>query len=254
VSRASQRTRLATDRAGVSRAEDVRRADLIIGEIEAERRELADRINDDPVQTLAHVSRMLQNLAELPETPAQAVRAARESGVLTAKVCEQLRGMARELRPPLLDDVGLGAALNQLADDFRAATGISAFTELGGAGKVQVPGTDLVLFRVAQAALHRAEERSGPTRVEISLRQDDAQVTLAVRDDGSGLPDGPPAEAGSTGFEEMAYRVQAVGGRLVVQSRPGEGTVVTASVPHRSAPPPSGSAPHEHLPGLRECS
>ncbi|MGH7705191.1 MAG: histidine kinase, partial [Candidatus Dormibacteria bacterium] len=85
---------------------------------------MADQLNDDPVQTLAHVTRLLQSVDDLPGASPEATQAVREAGVQVARVGAQLRRLARELRPPLLDDVGLGAALRQLAADFRAETGI----------------------------------------------------------------------------------------------------------------------------------
>jgi two-component system NarL family sensor kinase len=205
--------------------------EAIIREIEAERRQLADRINDDPVQTLAHISRVLQSLEEIHLTPAEAAQTAREAGVLAASVSEQLRGLARRLRPPLLDDVGLGPALRQLAVDFSAAAGIPTHAEPGDVVRVGLPEVDLVLFRVAQAALRNAEEHSAATRIDIRVRRRGARVTLTVRDDGIGLPAGSGRDGTGKGFLEMRERLRSVGGRLVVRSSAELGTVVSASVP-----------------------
>jgi two-component system NarL family sensor kinase len=213
-----------------------RGGEAIIREVEAERRQLADRINDDPVQTLAHISRVLQSLDELRLTPAEAAHTAREAGLLAARVSEQLRGLARRLRPPLLDDVGLGPALRQLAVDFSAAAGIPTYAEPGDVVRVGLPEVDLVLFRVAQAALRNVEEHSAATRIEIRVHRRSARVTLTVRDNGIGLPAGSRRDRTGKGFLEMRERLRSVGGRLVVRSSAELGTVVSASVPGSPLP------------------
>jgi two-component system NarL family sensor kinase len=215
-------------RAGLGGGDGHLWVEAIIREIEAERRQLADQINDDPVQTLAHISRVLQSFEEVHGTSAEAAQAAREVGALAASVSEQLRGLARRLRPPLLDDIGLGPALRQLALDFSAAAGIPTYAEPGDVVRVGLPEADLVLFRVAQAALRNAEEHSAATRVDIGLRRHGAQVTLTVRDDGIGLAADPHSVG--KGFLEMRERLRSVGGRLVVRSSAQLGTVVSASL------------------------
>lgn len=211
-------------------------AEGIIREIEVERRQLADRINEDPVQTLAHIARVLQSLEEIPGTPARAAQAARAAGLLAASVSEQLRSLARGLRPPLLDDVGLGPALRQLALDFAASAGIPTSADPGDVVRIGRPGADLVLFRVAQAALHNAEEHSAATMVTIRLRPRGTRVTLAVSDNGIGWPTAPGRSGMRTGILQMRERLRSVGGQLVIRSRPRVGTVVWASVPSSSLP------------------
>jgi len=211
-------------------------AEAIIREVESERRQLADRINEEPVQTLSHIARVLQSLDEKTGTPARTAQAAREAGVLAASVSEQLRGLARSLRPPLLDDVGLGPALSQLAADFGAAAGIPTYADPGDVGRIELPGADLVLFRVAQAALRNAEEHSAATIIEIRLRRRGARVTLAIRDNGIGLARTPGTRVMRTGVLEMRERLSSLGGHLVIRSRPRVGTVVLASVPSSILP------------------
>ncbi|MGC2191696.1 MAG: ATP-binding protein [Candidatus Dormiibacterota bacterium] len=212
-------------------------AEGIFSEIEAERRQLADRINEDPVQTLAHIARVLQSLEEIPGTPTRAARAAKEAGLLAANVSEQLRGLARGLRPPLLDDVGLGPALSQLASDFAASAGIPTSADPGDVLRIARPGADLVLFRVAQAALQNAEKHSAATEVAIRLRRHGSRVTLAVSDNGIGLTRARERTSMRTGILEMRERLRSVGGQLVIRSSPHSGTLVLASVPSSSLPP-----------------
>ncbi len=208
-----------------------RRTDALLREIEVERRQLADQLNDDPVQTLAHVARVLQSLDDASGASGANARTAHEMGLIAARVSEQLRGLAHQLRPPLLDDVGLGAALRQLADDFSASSGIPTFAqpvEVGGAG---LPEADLALFRVAQAALRNAENHAAATRVDIGLRQIGSRIALTVREDGIGLPAESARNASGTGFVEMRSRLRSLGGRLEVRNAADQGTIVSAYVP-----------------------
>lgn len=216
---------------GEARRDSYRWAGALLREIEAERRQLAERLNDDSVQTLAHVARILQGLSAVSGTPGANAKAAHEMGVMTARVSEQLRGLARQLLPPLLDDIGLGAALRQLADDFSARSGIATFAQPVEVGGVGLPEADLALFRVAQAALRNAERHAAATRVDIGLRRIGSRISLTVRDDGIGLPTSPVRHASGTGFVEMRSRLWSLGGRLEVRSAPGKGTIVAASVP-----------------------
>jgi two-component system NarL family sensor kinase len=236
MSRRTDSLALTPDESGVADSARNRWAAGIISEIEAERRQLADRINEDPVQTLAHIARVLQSLEEIPGTPTRAARAAREAGLLAANVSEQLRALARGLRPPLLDDIGLGPALSQLASDFAASAGIPTSADPGDVVRIARPGADLVLFRVAQAALQNAEQHSAATAIAVRLWRHGSRVTLAVSDNGIGLTRPRGRDSMRTGILEMRERLRSVGGQLVIRSSPRSGTLVLASVPSSSLP------------------
>jgi len=208
-----------------------RRTNALLSEIELERRQLADQLNDDPVQTLAHVTRVLQSVDVASGMSSATAKTIHEMGLITARVSEQLRGLAHQLRPPLLDDVGLGAALRQLAGEFSARSGIPTFAEPVEVGGVGLPEADLVLFRVAQVALRNTENHAAATRVDIGLRQIGSRIALTVRDDGIGLPTAPVSRAVGTGFVEMRSRLRSFGGRLEVRSAADTGTIVSASIP-----------------------
>ncbi|MGH7643220.1 MAG: sensor histidine kinase [Candidatus Dormibacteria bacterium] len=244
MSRRFVRVRLAPDGAAVTPAARELWADGVLGEIEAERHRLAERINEEPVQTLAHIARVLQSVEDAPGTPDSIAKVVREAGLLASGVSEQLRGLARGLRPPLLDDLGLGAALNQLADDFSTAAGIPVAVESGDVVNVAPGGADLVLFRVAQSALRNAERHSAANRVDIRVRRRSTTITLTVRDNGIGLPNAPLLDSACTGILEMRERLRAVGGRLAIRSRLRVGTVVLASVPCEAAKTGRRLSPH----------
>jgi signal transduction histidine kinase len=198
---------------------------------EAERRRLAELLNDEPVQALAHISRVLRSVEGTPGTPAVVTEAARDAGLQAAAVSEQLRQIARLLRPSVLDDIGLGAALRQLTSAFAATSGVAAECEVGTVTQARQPEVDIALYRVAEAALRNADKHAAASAVRVRLMQRGARLILAVRDNGIGLAEHHEAGSSGVGFLEMAERIRSVQGRLRVRSRANQGTVVMASAP-----------------------
>src|SRR5262249_19740614 len=143
-------------------------------------------------------------------------------------------------RPTMLDTLGLEAALRGLAEHHRQRTGTEA--QLAGdlAGPPLSPELAIACFRVAQEALTNVVRHARAGHVRIELRQGDAAVELAVRDDGVGFDVGPTQEQaarqGHLGLLGMRERVQNLGGRLDVESAPGRGTRIRATFPVGEAP------------------
>jgi len=198
---------------------------------EVERRRLAELLNDEPVQALAHISRALRSVEGMPGTPAMVTEAARDAGLQAAAVSEQLRRIARLLRPSVLDDIGLGAALRQLTSEFAARSGVTTESDIRTVNQSRQAEVDIALYRVAEAALRNADEHAAATAIRVRLIQHGARLILTIRDNGIGLaPRLQPARSG-TGFLEMSERMRSVQGRLRVRSRADEGTIVMASAP-----------------------
>lgn len=208
----------------------------VLREAEAERRRLAELLNDEPVQALAHISRSLRSVEGIPGTPALVTEAARDAGLQAAAVSEQLRCIARLLRPSVIDDIGLGAALHQLTSEFAATSGVRTESDVRTAGQGHHPEVDIALYRVAEAALRNAEEHAAATTISMRLIQRGARLILTIRDNGIGVaPERNPGWSGSA-FFEMTERMRSVHGRLRVRSRADQGTVVMASAPSTMVP------------------
>lgn len=218
-------------RGPVDGADDGARVAALLREFEAERRRLAELLNDEPVQTLAHVSRSLQSVVAVPGTPVQVSEATRAAGLQAAAVSHQLRRLARVLRPSVLDDLGLGAALRQLTSDFAERSGITVRTDLRAVGRAHDPEVDITLFRVAEAELRRVEMDEFATEVELRLRQRASRLVLSLRDNGR-RPGAPgDSESSGSGFLEMRERLRSINGQLTMRSGVHQGTVVVASAP-----------------------
>lgn len=216
---------------------------------EEERRRIAQDLHDGPIQTLVMLCRRLDALAERHAVPEGAAGLLEPVRRLAEDVAQELRELARGLRPPSLDDLGLVASLRQLTSRCAARTGIEiAFGVQGRARRLPVE-IELGLFRIAQEALRNMERHAAARHAFVRVGFSDRRVWLAVRDDGIGFA--PPSrlcdalspcspllagtgeakEGAGLGLLGMQERAALLGGQVVVRSAPGKGTLVRASIP-----------------------
>ena len=139
-----------------------------------------------------------------------------------------MRRIARRLRPDALEELGLQSALAALASAFEQQARIPVLRRLEQAVTVS-PEEELVIYRVAQEALTNVARHAGATTVELRLRDTQEGIVLTVRDDGRGMPEG--AATSSHGIRGMRERAMLVGATLLIDSRPGAGTVIELSIP-----------------------
>jgi two-component system sensor histidine kinase UhpB len=215
--------------------EKVRRlAAEVIQVADTERARVAHELHDSAAQKLVAIS--LQLAAAVRESAAPA-----DSDRLTAlqrmadEVAEEIRALSLTVHPQVLYDLGLVAALEQMARTARARTSATIELEVAG-GDVGPPVPFPIastLYRVAQEALANALRHGKPHQVRIKLDTGRGRVTLEVRDDGAGFQ---PATVDSgqmgLGLFAMRERVSLVDGEFQISSAPGRGTIVRASVPH----------------------
>jgi signal transduction histidine kinase len=150
---------------------------------------------------------------------------------VTDRAIQSVQKIATELRPVVLDSLGLAAAIEWQAKDFEASTGIRC--------EVRVLEEDLPLslkestavFRILQESLTNVIRHAGATRVEISLHARETQLTLSVRDNGRGIEEGEAHNPRSLGLLGMRERALLLNGRCEITGRPGEGTTVELHIP-----------------------
>jgi two-component system, NarL family, sensor histidine kinase UhpB len=199
---------------------------------EAERLRVARELHDEIGQTLTAVTIQAERAAEGAQDKAAALQrvadAVRES-------LDEVRRIARELRPEALDDLGLVNALIALCTRIGTQDGPVVKRELQGKLPALSPDMELVIYRIAQEGLTNALRHSGARSATVSLVADAETLTLTVTDDGKGMPLHLPS--GTAGIAGMRERALLVGGRLSIQSRPDRGTEVRLSIPV----PPEGS-------------
>lgn len=201
----------------------------IVAAREEEQRRIGRELHDGPLQSLVLVCRKLDTI----EDPAGS-RPAGEARQLAEATADELRRISRALRPAVLDDLGLSAALKSEATALARRTSIRVrFVQNGNETRLPAP-TELALLRVAQEALHNVERHAGATSVLVCLSYGHRHVRLQVRDDGAGfVPQATSAllEAGKLGLVGMEERARLVGGRLATRSCQGVGTTVEIGVP-----------------------
>ena len=207
---------------------------------EAERARLARDLHDDVAQRLVVLVRHLDAVEDAGAPDDGRLAAARTAA---SAALAEVRRTSRDLRPTVLDDLGLGPALEWLADDLEQRSGITATAEVLGPLRRLDPPVELALFRVAQEALRNVERHAAATRASITVTTGASTVDLEVHDDGVGfeVPDDlrTLARAGRLGTIGMQERAELVGGWLQVRSAPGAGTTVTVSVPTGSHAAPA---------------
>lgn len=204
---------------------------------EEERKRIARELHDDSGQRMLL---LIHRLDDLVSDPANRLsRHVRETltGLhgLAVEILEGLRRYAKELRPAILDDLGLVAALDWMAESLSRENGTSVNVEVCGEERDLSPETKLVLFRIAQEALNNVKRHSGATKATVQLRYDGGKITLTVADNGKGfeVPQrlGDMAGTGRLGLTGMEERAKLLGGTLRVDSKLGQGTTVTAELP-----------------------
>ena len=204
---------------------------------DTERRRIARDLHDGVVQSLAGVSYSLAAAADRLEgdgrPSADAVRL-RQAAADTRQSMRDLRSLIVEISPPNLHEEGLGNALGDLLSSLSAA-GVQTSLDVDR-GLELAPDTEALVFRVAQEAVRNAGAHANAGQVALTLVADDGRTRLVVEDDGAGFS---PRDLerrrteGHVGLSLLSGLVADAGGTLEVDSKPGEGTRLTAEVPRR---------------------
>lgn len=210
---------------------------------EDERRRVARELHDEIGQSL---TALLLDLKRVTDTaPPQVRRDLRNAQEMTRESLDEVRRIARRLRPDVLEDLGLASALAALAARFDTHTTLRVRRQVQHGLPPLDPQVELVLYRVAQEALTNAARHSGAASVVLDLRADgDRGVLLRVEDDGEGLG-GAPEGAGIRGMRERAL---LVGGALDLRTGPDGGTRLDLRVPTVHASLAGADRPVEERP------
>jgi len=150
---------------------------------------------------------------------------------------QEVRRISRDLRPGILDDLGLGPALQNLTEDFGRRTGIAVEFETVVFRNRLGQDAKIALYRIAQEALTNIERHSGATKVSVLVRGTKLGALLRIEDNGHGMPPNRP-EGHGLGLRNIAERVEQLGGTLRITSTK-SGTTIEAQVPLRHMLPPA---------------
>ncbi|MES2857861.1 MAG: sensor histidine kinase [Pseudomonadota bacterium] len=199
---------------------------------EDERRRLARDLHDGIGQNLTALKHRLSQLeGGLPPGHQERLQAAIE---LCHETLEDTREMSRLLRPPILDDLGLEAALRWLARSMGESSGLAVELELETLPQLD-GDLQTLLFRVAQEALNNIAKHAQARDVLVRLVSRGAHLLLHVADDGRGCAPEQALGSGGSGLGGMRERLRLYGGTLQFHSAPGEGTRLRIAVPLEGA-------------------
>jgi signal transduction histidine kinase len=202
---------------------------------EEERRRISRELHDTILQTLVGININLASLTLKPaDNPRSLQRRIRQTQRLVEKSLAMVHRFALELRPTVLDDLGLIPALHTFMKDFMKRTGVRArLTAFAAANQLPLDRR-AVLYRVALEALNNVAAHAQAGAVEVEIKQLPDWICLTIKDDGKSFDVKRVLRTkgnGRLGLLGMRERLQMVGGKFSVKSAPGRGTTVTARIP-----------------------
>jgi two-component system, NarL family, sensor histidine kinase UhpB len=213
---------------------------------EEEKARIAREVHDELGSTLTALKIDLDWLAEhLAGAPEEVAQKRVAMDKLLAAAVAATRRIVTDLRPSILDDLGLSAALRWQATEFRKHTGARVNVETPASDHGIGRDTALTLFRIFQETLTNVARHAKANEVWVSLAATDVALVLQIRDDGVGVSDGDLRKATSHGIRGMRERARQLGGDVSVAGSPGAGTTVVISVPRaeRAVQGPAAAAP-----------
>jgi two-component system sensor histidine kinase UhpB len=193
---------------------------------EHERRRIARELHDETGQALTSVLLGLRLIEQLSPEVAAAVSDLRET--ITSAI-QELRALAVELRPKALDDFGLGAAIERLADTYSRRTGIAIDVHVTGVTERLPEDVETALYRIVQESLTNVAKHAGAASASVTVHRGPHSVAAVVEDDGTGFD--PATITPGLGLASMLERAELVSGTVRVESRPDGGTTIAAEVP-----------------------
>lgn len=203
---------------------------------EEERKRIARELHDDTIQSLIALSRRMEALLTSEERLAgPVVRRIEELQHATLDVIQHVRRFSQDLRPSILDDLGLLPTLKELTTELDSHDGLQAeFRAIGQERRLSTE-VELTLFRIAQEALNNVRKHAHARHVVMTVEMSDSAVRMMIEDDGRGFKPPTltdhPRSASKLGLIGMQERARLLGGMLVIDSAPGQGTKILVNVP-----------------------
>jgi two-component system sensor histidine kinase DegS len=206
----------------------------IIEAQEEERRKISRQMHDGPAQALANF--ILQAEIALRLFDNDQAKAREELNSLKASASttfSQVRDYIFDLRPMMLDDLGVVPTVRRYIDAFREKSGLDLSVVVTGVERRLEPHLEVLVFRTVQSLLGNVREHAQATQAKVLVNLDDNQVSATVEDNGKGFnaEEVLEEEGAAKGLRTLRDRIEQVGGTLEFDSRPGAGTRVTLKLP-----------------------
>jgi PAS domain S-box len=199
---------------------------------EQERKLMAREMHDELGQAFTAMELLIERARRrCGRSPDEAVAALTEALELSSKTGEAVRRMASELRPSLLDNLGLKPALEWYVAEFSRNSGLRARLDFELRREPAEENVSTALFRITQESLTNAARHAWASSVRVSLREEAGSAILEVEDDGVGIPSELATSSSSYGIMGMRERARELGGGLSLRRGAASGTIVRASIP-----------------------
>ena len=217
---------------------------------EEERRRIARELHDETSQALNALLLSIEMAEEtVPEAEAEARRRLEASKQLTGQTLDAIHNLAFDLRPTMLDDLGLVPSLRWYAKRQSETYNVQILVEADDFDDRLPPAMEVALFRIVQEGLTNVAKHSGASLARVRLRRQESSLELTVHDNGAGF-DPDQVQNDRLGLFGIHERVTLLGGQLEVQARRGRGTRLVATVPLTSL---EGISPAQAAVGGRPC-
>lgn len=210
--------------------------EMLVNAQETERQRLSRQIHDGPAQALSNF--ILQTEIAMRLMDVDATQAREELNNLKNSAMgtfQKVRNFIFELRPMMLDDLGLVPTVRRYCDAFKEQAGLDISITVTGTERRLEPYLEVMLFRAIQEVLGNAARHSQATLVKVMLDLGEDRVRVSVDDNGRGFDTESIQQSNSLGLKLIRERAEMLGGNFEVDSNPGKGTRVTFAVPARSS-------------------
>ncbi len=209
--------------------------EMLVNAQESERQRLSRQMHDGPAQALSNFILQTEIAMRLLEVdPAQAREELGNLKISALGTFQKVRNFIFELRPMMLDDLGLAPTLRKYAEAFREQTSLDVNVAVTGTERRLEPYIEVMIFRAVQELIGNASRHSQATQVKVHLDMGDELIRVNVDDNGKGMDAEAVQEGKSLGLKLIRERSELLGGTFEIDSAVGKGTRIAFSVPARS--------------------
>jgi two-component system, NarL family, sensor histidine kinase DegS len=206
--------------------------EMVIQAQESERHRLSRQMHDGPAQALSNFILQTEIAMRLFDLDQQKAREELENLKISATgTFRKVRDFIFELRPMMLDDLGLTPTLKRYVDAWKDQSGIDARLVISGKERRLEGYEEVMLFRAIQEILHNVARHSSASLVKVQIDMGESEIKVAVDDDGKGYDKDKVSEKSGMGLKLIRDRVEMLGGTMDIESTTGQGTRVSFRVP-----------------------